>query len=49
MEQLDLAMFTFVLRHGVPDKDQDLAVGAAALVVRHDVQLVQQLLVDADG
>ena len=42
-------MFFFVLLDAPADEDQDLAVGGPSFIVRHDVELVQELRLDPDG
>ena len=45
----DFAVLCLVLLNAVPDQNQDLAVGAAALIVRYHMELIQDLFVDANG
>ena len=42
-------MLFFIGFNSVPDQDQNLTVCGPALLVSHDMQLVQHFLLDSDG
>ena len=46
---LDLTVTLFIFLDAVTDQDEDLAVGGTPLVVGNDVELVEHLLLDANG
>lgn len=45
--QFDFTVFLFVCLDHIPDQDQDLTVRGTPLIVRHDMQLVENI--DEDG
>ena len=49
LTHLDFAVSCLILLDAVANEDQNLAVGTAAFVVGHHVQLVKHLFVNADG